>query len=522
MSLPEPWLPVLPVLAMAIPVVFGWVALTSPRRAPAAGLIALGLALLFTLGVVLTRGDSTMGVTKFGVRLDAPTCVMLMLVGALGVVIIRASRTYLHGDPGFVRYHRWLLLTLGAVTTLVVANNLAIVALGWTATSLSLHQLLTFYGERPAARIAAHKKFLVSRLADACLVVCLTLVYRSVGSLDLDAIAAFVGAQPALTPSMEIAALFVVLAVALKSAQLPFHGWLIQVMEAPTPVSALLHAGVVNIGGFFLIRLSPWLDRAEVARLLLVVIGLGSAVVASLVMTTRVSVKVSLAWSTCAQMGFMLVQCGLGLWSLALLHLVAHSLYKAHAFLNAGSAVERWETQSLAKPRPARSGRALVVTIVAGVGAAGLCVALLSRFGTLRFDEVPVLMVLVALSLLPLLARGPVTSGAIFATGARICGVILLSAAGHAAAAFVLPEPVRTNPWGLALFSFGLLVLFALKAALQLDPVGPLARALYPGLFAGFCLDERFTRIMFRVWPPELTSPRKAPLPLPTAAALEA
>lgn len=93
------------------------------------------------------------------------------------------------------------------------------------------------------------------------------------------------------------------LAAVLKCARLPFHGWLIQVMEAPTPVSALLHAGVVNLGGVVLLRFAPVVDRAVETRALLVVVGVLTAVVASLVMTTRVSVKVSLAWSTCARWG---------------------------------------------------------------------------------------------------------------------------------------------------------------------------------------------------------------------------
>ena len=138
----------------------------------------------------------------------------------------------------------------------------------------------------------------------------------------------------------------------LKCAQLPVHGWLIQVMEAPTPVSALLHAGVVNLGGFLLIRLGTLVADVPAAQALLVVVGSVTAVVAALVMMTRISIKVSLAWSTCAQMGFMLMQCGLGLHDLALLHLVAHSLYKAHAFLGAGGAVEQNRLQQMTPPLP--------------------------------------------------------------------------------------------------------------------------------------------------------------------------
>ncbi|XLM23048.1 NADH-quinone oxidoreductase subunit L, partial [Chromobacterium piscinae] len=112
---------------------------------------------------------------------------------------------------------------------------------------------------------------------------------------------------------------------AIKTAQLPFHGWLTQVMEAPTPISALLHAGVVNLGGIVLIKAAPLLQTAPPANLLLMLWGGASALLCCLVMLTRISVKLRLAWSTCAQMGFMLLEIGMGRYSLALLHLLAHS-----------------------------------------------------------------------------------------------------------------------------------------------------------------------------------------------------
>src|SRR5262249_55706852 len=152
----------------------------------------------------------------------------------------------------------------------------------------------------------------------------------------------FAAARGDLSPGLHLATALLVVGVLLKSAQIPFHGWMQQVMEAPTPVSALLHAGIVNIGGFVMIRLAPLMAHAHLAQGMLVTVGLITAFIASLVMTTRVSVKQILAWSTISQMGFMLLQCGLGIWQLALLHLLAHSCYKAHSFLSSGGAVETW------------------------------------------------------------------------------------------------------------------------------------------------------------------------------------
>ena len=316
------------------------------------------LASLF--GLTLAEGR------LLSVRTDALTSVMLLLVTFIGWVVVCFSRRYLDGDPRQFAYLRRLLLTLAAVSALVTSNNLLVIALLWLGTSLSLHGLLTHFSERSAAQIAAHKKFLLSRLADACLLGAVCLTASSLHTLELDRIFETVQRMPRLPTAVVISSVLIAVSVLLKCAQLPFHGWLIQVMEAPTPVSALLHAGVVNIGGFLLIRLAPLMAHAHVAQALLLVVGLATAGVASLVMLTRISVKVMLAWSTCAQMGLMLVECALGAYEMALLHLVAHSLYKAHAFLSAGGAVATQRVAAMA-PRLGRPG--LGVLLATG----GLC-----------------------------------------------------------------------------------------------------------------------------------------------------
>ena len=295
------------------------------------------------------------------VRLDSITAVMLSLVAIVGWVVVRFSATYLAGDLHEQRYAGRMLATLAAVSVVVVANHLVLLVVAWTATSVALHGLLTFFGDRPVAVAVAHKKFLLARCADACMVGATVAFGLTFDTLRIDEITAAAATTDSSSVGARLAIVLVALAALLKCAQLPFHGWLIQVMEAPTPVSALLHAGVVNLGGFVLLRFAPVVDRAVETRTLLVVVGVGTAVVASLVMTTRVSVKVALAWSTCAQMGFMLMQCGLGLWEMALLHLVAHSLYKAHAFLSAGGTVRQTQRRRLAPIPAPPTVRALAV-----------------------------------------------------------------------------------------------------------------------------------------------------------------
>lgn len=519
----RPWLAL---VALAVPATLALAGAALPRRAGAASVAALALAALIAALTPLSRG-AALAARDLGVRLDVATCVMLLLVAALGALIVRFSRAYLGSERGYARYQRCLLLLLAAVTALVVANHLLVIAAAWTATSVVLHQLLTFFDERPAAQVAAHKKFLVSRLADVALAASLWLVHRSVGSLELDALAAWVQARPALPWDLEAAAVLLVLAVALRTAQLPFHGWLIQVMEAPTPVSALLHAGVVNLGGFVIIRVAPWLAKVPAAQLLLVGIGLVSCTLTALIMTTRVSVKVTLAWSTCAQMGFMLVQCGLGLWPLALLHLVAHSLYKAHAFLSAGSVVDEWRVKAMTPRRAPASALALALGALAAAGLSFLAIEGASAVLGLPPTPRPaalVLALLLGLSLTPLaLPSAPRGARALAAGAGSALAVALLYLGWHAVAEELLPAAHVSSSaaaWGATAGAF--VALFAVKTALQLRPRGPLARALHPWLFAGFYLDELFTRLTFRLWPPHLPRPAAPPRPaLAAPASLE-
>jgi NAD(P)H-quinone oxidoreductase subunit 5 len=249
-----------------------------------------------------------------------------------------------------VRFLGWLVATLGSVLTLVVANDLVLFAGAWLGTGLALHRLLIFYRGRPQALVAAHKKFLVSRIADGCVFAAIALIGLELNTTRVDVAHAWAESVVALPPTVQVAAVLFELGACIKCAQLPVHGSLIQVMEAPTPVSALLHAGIINLGGFLMMRPAPLMSRGGAAQALLLVVGSFAAVVAALVMTTRISIKVRLAWSTCAQMGFMLVECGLGAYHLALLHLLGHSLYKAHAFLSAGSTVELARTGAATRP----------------------------------------------------------------------------------------------------------------------------------------------------------------------------
>ena len=344
---------------------------------------AIGVLLLSVLAMAgrAGRGPLVVEVTGAGpvgidIYFDTLSAIMLLLVSFLGAVVLRYSVNYLAGDPRQGRFIKWLGVTIGSVLTLIISGNLLMFTAAWVATSMSLHKLLMFYPDRPQAILAARKKFLISRLGDACLVVALIVTWQVFGTWKFpgmfaaaDAIRAAGGAAGA---GLGWPAGLLVAGALLKSAQFPFHSWLPDTMETPTPVSALMHAGIINAGGFLLVRLSPIIAGSPVALNVLALTGAFTALFASMIMLTQTSVKRSLAYSTIAQMGFMMLQCGLGAFALAVLHIVAHSLYKAHAFLSSGSVVAMSGASWVPSERPGAHPLILAGALAAAVGITGV------------------------------------------------------------------------------------------------------------------------------------------------------
>lgn len=362
----------LPLLAMAL------YATQSPGRRPGAlpklaegaTLAALALAIIAAVALI-TTGPATLmlgdGALALGFRLDTLSAVMGVLVAFVGWITTRYARSYLDGEAREGAFHGLILATVAAVMILVQAGSLLTLIAAFVAVGLTLRQLLLFYPDRAPAQRAAAKFTLVWSLGDAALIIAAGLLLAAFGTSDIAAIHAAATAGP-MPIAAHIATAFLVLAALCKTAGVPLHGWLTEVMEAPTPVSALLHAGVINSGGVLLLILAPLMQASPGAMAALVMLGGISALFGALVMLTQSAVKTALAWSTVAQMGFMLLQCGLGLWALALLHIVAHSLYKAHAFLASGSAVQAVLSArrpgAVAVPNLAAVAKAFVIAIV--------------------------------------------------------------------------------------------------------------------------------------------------------------
>ncbi|RYG93159.1 oxidoreductase [Loktanella sp. IMCC34160] len=477
---------------------------TLPRLAEWVALAAFGIAGLSVAALVAWGGGTSplIGVWGIGlsVRLDAVSGAMLTLVSFIGWVVLRYSATYLDGEDRQGAFTGWMAATLAAVLLLVTAGNLVQLFVAWVATSVLLDRLLLFYPDRTTAQRAARKKRVVARASEGLLALALLLLAIDYQTADIATILA------AATPSLPTlgAALLIGLAAVLASAQFPAHGWLTEVMEAPTPVSALLHAGVINAGGFLLIRFADMILVAPGVMAALVMLGGFTALFGGLVMLTQPAVKTSLAWSTIAQMGFMILQCGLALFPLALLHIVAHSLYKAHAFLSAGEAVRN--VAALRRPGPVAvpSGRNVVQAF-------GVAIAIYLGIGLLLgFDGKSVqaiaLGVILIFGVAYLLAQGladaapmALTRRTILYAGATSLGYFALQKIAGVLTHGTLPTAPAPGPleWALillALFSFGIVAVA--QATFPLWAAHPAAAGLRVHLSNGLYANTVFDRLL--------------------------
>jgi NAD(P)H-quinone oxidoreductase subunit 5 len=306
----------------------------------------------------------------FALRLDVLSVSMLVMIAILGLVILKFSANYLDGERRKGAFFSRLAVTIASVELLILSGNLFQILFFWIITSMCLHSLLVFYRNRPQAVAAARKKFIVARLGDLSLIAAMICIYLSMGTGNLDEI--FETTQAAdfsMDAALIWATCLLVITAALKSAQFPTHGWLIEVVETPTPVSALLHAGLLNAGPFLMVRMSFLMIESTSASMMLIIIGGSTALIASVIYMTQPSVKVALGYSSVAHMGFSLLLCGFGVYTAALLHVVAHSFYKAHSFLSSGSVVDEVRVRKIGLPKRSGSiGRiALSISLALGI-----------------------------------------------------------------------------------------------------------------------------------------------------------
>lgn len=435
---------------------------------------------------------------------------LAVLVQGLAVVIASFSGRYLQGDAqglqGQRRYAAALGGALASVQMLLLADHWVLLIAAWAAVGACLQHLLCFYGDRPFAMLAAHKKRLADRVADVLLVGAAALAWHEIGSGSLTQLAQHVAqhtAQASVSVGLQASAVLMVLAVILRTALLPVHGWIIGVMEAPTPVSALLHAGVVNLGGWVLIRQSALIEASPAARWLLVGVGLTTALLAGMVMMTRISIKVRLAWSTVAQMGFMVMECGLGLYTLAALHLIGHSLYKAHAFLASSGAVQQTRLQAMRGQTVASTWSVCLAPVLTLAVVTSLQAAMAMPSWPWWWTAV------LALAWAPLMwAPAHIQAGrsitlVMVTGGCLVLGLTLLTTLAHALPLGLVDAPHGSAGWLVAL-AMGLM--YAALGVLQRWPHRLSAWRRWS--YAGFYIDEVYTRLTLSLWPARWTPPK--------------
>lgn len=280
---------------------------------------------------------------SFGLKVDVLAGLIGATVSTIGLVVYRFSLRYLEDDANKESFFKNLMRTLSSVLFMLMTNNLVLFFIGWGLTSYFLHQLLTHFSQRQGAVKAANHKKWFGYIGDILIVVAAVLFFATFRTLEFQSMAFLLedfGIHEQFSLMANIASFLIVIGAMAKSAQYPFHGWLPNTMEAPTPVSAIMHAGIINAGGYLIIRMSPVLASTPMALAFLAIVGSFTAFWATIVMFTQSNIKKNLAYSTIAQMGFMMVQCGLGAFSIAVVHIIGHAFYKAYAFLSSGTATD--------------------------------------------------------------------------------------------------------------------------------------------------------------------------------------
>jgi NADH-quinone oxidoreductase subunit L len=276
--------------------------------------------------------------------LDPLSCIMALGVAGISLVVHVYSARYMAEEPGYTRFYLLLDLMAAAILLMVTAGDLITLLVAWHLIGVLLYFLLGHDTRRAAAQRYAFWTFFTYRLGDLPLILAAVLLVQAYDTLSLPLLFERIAAAPAAhaafgLPLMTTVGLLIALAGFARSAQFPLHTWLPYTMEGPTPVSALMHAGIVNAGGFIMNRFAPVFVHAGDVLHLVFAVGLVTAILGSVLMLTQNDIKKALGYSTMGQMGFMFVECGVGAFSLAIYHLIAHGLFKGTLFLGAGGVI---------------------------------------------------------------------------------------------------------------------------------------------------------------------------------------
>ncbi|MFS1523054.1 NADH-quinone oxidoreductase subunit L [Microbulbifer sp. 2304DJ12-6] len=352
------WVPLLPLIGFLILV---GIPLFYRREPPESvitviGVGSVGIAALFTAvatAAVFWQTPSgvvnialwqwmQLGELKLGINfhVDWLTLVMLMIVTGVGFLIHLYSAGYMRKDPDFRRYFAYLNLFIFAMLTLVMADNLVLLYLGWEGVGLCSYLLIGFWYKDPVNGTAACKAFIVTRIGDTAMAIGLFLLFYEFSTLNIPELINAAGDPGADREIITIATLLLLGGAVGKSAQLPLQTWLPDAMAGPTPVSALIHAATMVTAGVYLIaRMHPLYTLSETAMTAVAIVGALTLLLAGFSAIAQSDIKRVLAYSTISQIGYMFLALGVGAWSGAIFHLMTHAFFKALLFLSAGSVI---------------------------------------------------------------------------------------------------------------------------------------------------------------------------------------
>ena len=372
---------VLSIAAIAAGFVFFWIALFGWMDATASTehcMVAIGTEALtcnydrtwFNAGLPGLEGSVTL---TWGFFVDPVTIAMLGLVTFVALMVQIYSLGYMHGDPRINWYFAVHALFAASMLTIILADSFLLLYVAWELVGVCSYLLIGFWHERPAAREAAKKAFIVTRIGDVGLLIGILLLWREVGTFSMtDAFEAVHAGT--LSEGVTIAAALLLFMGAMgKSAQIPFHVWLPDAMEGPTPVSALIHAATMVVAGVFLVaRTYPLFDAYDAVPLMVVaIVGLVTALVTATIALVATDIKRILAYSTVSHLGLMMLSLGAFGYTAAIFHLLAHGFAKALLFLGAGSVIHSTEKQEISELGGLRRVMP-ITTIVFAIGAASL------------------------------------------------------------------------------------------------------------------------------------------------------
>ena len=275
---------------------------------------------------------------------DPLSSLMSSVISGISLVVHIYSVRYMADEEGYTRFFVLLGLMTSSLLFMVSAGDLIVLMIAWHLIGVFLYFLLGHDTRNPSSQRYAMWTLITYRFGDLPLVLAAALLFDAYGTWSLVELFKLISEDASVKtiaglPVVEISGLLIAVSAFARSAQFLLHSWLPYTMSGPTPVSALMHAGIVNAGGFLVNRFAPLYMQTHDVLHLMFIVGLITSVIGSMLMLMQSDIKKALGYSTMGQMGFMIMECGVGAFSLAVFHLIAHGLFKGTLFLGAGSVI---------------------------------------------------------------------------------------------------------------------------------------------------------------------------------------